>query len=156
MGIEIERKFLVSDDRFKSGAEAKSIIQGFLMNDISRSVRIRIMGNEAFLTIKGTLSGSSRPEFEYPIPVEDAKALLKICPFPVIAKTRYFLKHKELVWEVDEFEGVNEGLIIAEVELPNEEYDLKLPDWVGTEVTHDTRYYNANLVTNPYNTWSEK
>jgi CYTH domain-containing protein len=118
-------------------------------------VRIRIAGDEAFLTIKGPVSGISRAEFEYPIPLEDARHLLKLCEGPIIQKHRFAILHQGHCWEVDEFEGANSGLIVAEIELKNPEETVPHPDWLGKEVTGDPRYYNSNLTNHPYSQWRD-
>ena len=153
MGVEIERKFLVKDESWRKGATGTRYRQGYLSNNKQRSVRVRIGGRKAFLTIKGMSRGASRDEFEYKIPTTDAEALLKLCLRPLIEKVRYRLKIGRLTWEIDDFEGKNRGLVLAEIELPSEDHPLKLPPWAGQEVTHDPRYYNSNLVTHPYTTW---
>ena len=111
------------------------------------------MGERAVLTVKGAAQGAARPEFEYEIPLADAKELLRLCEKPLIEKTRYRVESGGLVWEVDEFHGVNEGLVVAECELEAEDQAIARPDWVGEEVTDDPRYYNANLVARPYRDW---
>jgi len=117
-------------------------------------VRVRVKGDTGYLTIKGATHGAVRSEYEYPIPLEDAHAMLdNLCLRPLIEKARYTLEYQGLVWEIDVFEGDNAGLVIAEVELESEEQDIALPDWAGEEVTGDVRYYNANLVANPYCNW---
>ena len=147
MGIEIERKFLLKHDGWRAQAGAGSaIVQGYLVRDPARTVRVRIAGDHAFLTVKGVASGAARAEFEYPIPIEDAQVLLDtLCLSGVIAKTRYRVPIDDVVWEIDEFHGANAGLILAEVELPHEHHPITLPDWVGDEVTTDPRYTNAVL-----------
>ncbi|MEL6345039.1 MAG: CYTH domain-containing protein [Myxococcota bacterium] len=153
MGKEIERKFLVSADHWREGATGTHFQQGYLTTDPDRTVRVRIAGEKAKLTIKGRSVGATRAEFEYPIPVEDAQQLLAMCTPPNIEKTRYKIQHEGYTWEVDVFEGVNAGLIVAEVELQSEEEQPPIPDWIGAEVTEDRRYYNANLIAQPYSTW---
>ncbi len=154
MGEEIERKFLVVDDRWRERATGVRYRQGFLSTEPERAVRVRVAGSTGTLTIKGLGAGARRAEFEYPIPVEDAERLLDaICKRPLIEKVRYTLKVGAHTWEVDVFEGENDGLRIAEVELENEDEELEIPDWVGEEVTGDPRYFNSSLVANPYETW---
>ncbi len=154
MPVEIERKFLVTGDGYRNNAEVTMIYQGFLSVDMERVVRVRISGDSAKITIKGKSNGITRPEFEYSIPVEDAKVIVnELCIKPIIRKNRYRIEIDELVWEVDEFFDKNKGLVIAEVELPDENYEFKLPDWIGKEVTGDIKYYNANLIENPYENW---
>lgn len=155
MGKEIERKFLVSSD-VKPFAESDTrIIQGYLSSSLERSVRVRIKGKKAFLTIKGigNQSGISRFEWEKEISLKDAKELFKICEPGVIDKTRYIIPVGSHVFEVDEFHGDNEGLILAEIELSSEKEEFNKPFWLGKEVTGDSRYYNLMLIKKPYNTW---
>ncbi len=156
MAQEIERKFLVKGD-FKPFATKKiRIIQGYLSSVPERTVRVRIKGDKGFLTIKGigNKSGASRFEWEKEISVDDAKALLEICEPGIIDKTRYIVPEKSgLKFEVDEFYGDNEGLVLAEIELPSEDYQFEKPEWLGEEVTGDPRYYNSMLMKNPYKNW---
>ena len=154
MGTEIERKFLVRDLAILDGVEGIPYRQGYLSTDLERTVRIRHAGDRAFVTIKGRSRGATRAEFEYPIPVDDAEAMLQLCLPPVIEKIRHRLPHAGLVWEVDVFGGVNDGLVVAEVELPSEATEVALPPWIGDEVTDDPRYFNANLVAHPYRDWA--
>lgn len=156
MGQEIERKFLLNGD-FKSDAfKAIRIIQGYLCSAPERTVRVRIKGDKAFITVKGigNASGVSRFEWEKEICVEDAKALLGICEPGVIDKTRHLIKADGgHVYEVDEFYGDNEGLTVAEIELSSEDEPFEKPSWLGQEVTGDQRYYNSYLAKHPYKTW---
>ena len=155
MAIEIERKFLVINDNWRSLAQGKVYRQGYITTtNKMTTVRVRIIGNDAYLTIKSKTEGISRNEFEYPIPLEDGKIMLDtLCDRPLIEKIRYQLNHDHLIWEIDEFQGENRGLIIAEVELENENQMINLPDWVGKEVSHDPKYYNVNLTQYHYQTW---
>lgn len=154
MGIEIERKFLVTGDEWRSMATGVFYCQGYLCLEKERTVRVRIAGEQAFLTIKGRSSGISRMEYEYPIPLEDARVLLdQLCVQPVIEKKRYRVHYQGFIWEVDEFFGENEGLRVAEIELAAEDQEFAKPSWVGEEVSSDRRYANAGLVKNPYSTW---
>lgn len=153
MGVETERKFLVSGDEWRSRGVPVPYAQGYLARGNRITVRIRIAGESAFLTVKGPVEGISRPEFEYPVPVEDAREMLNLCPDPVIEKTRSRIPHASHVWEVDEFSGKNSGLVIAEVELSSPDEDVVLPSWIGPEVTGDPRYYNSNLAVHPYRDW---
>jgi adenylate cyclase len=151
---EIERKFLVVSDDYKKLASGILLQQGFLSTVKERVVRVRTAGTKALLTIKGISKGAVRTEFEYEIPPEDAKVLLdEICEKPVIKKYRYTIPWGSLKWEVDEFLGENEGLIIAEIELEEENQTFEIPDWVGKEVTDDPKYYNSNLVKFPFSRW---
>lgn len=154
MSVEIERKFLVRDQRWKSLAQGTLLRQGYLSSSRERIVRVRIEGGGAMLTIKGPTVGASRAEWEYPIPLEDAQEFLaNLCERPLIEKYRYRIPFGGLVWEVDEFLGDNAGLVVAEVELENENQAFAKPEWVGEEVTHDSRYFNANLLRHPYSKW---
>ncbi|MGZ9734607.1 CYTH domain-containing protein [Flavobacterium sp. GNP002] len=154
--IEIERKFLVTDDSFKTAAFVQNhIAQGYLSSAPERTVRVRIKGEKGYLTIKGISndSGMSRFEWEKEIPVTEAKELLLLCEKGVIDKTRFEVKQGNHVFEIDEFYGENEGLIVAEIELGSETESFEKPSWLGKEVTNITRYYNAYLSTNPYKNW---
>ncbi len=154
--IEIERKFLVRSEDFKNDAYQQTrILQGFLNTDKERTVRIRLKGDLGFLTVKGvsTDDGTSRFEWEKEISIEDAKALMQLCEKGVIDKIRYEVKFDNHLFEVDEFFGDNEGLIIAEVELNHVSEVFKKPSWIGEEVTGDIKYYNAQLSKQPYKTW---
>ncbi len=154
MAQEIERKYLLNSDQWKSLAEGIHYRQGYLSIDIERTVRVRTIGEKGYLTIKGITVGISRLEFEYEIPIDDANELLEeLCERPIIEKHRYKISYGGLVWEVDEFHGVNEGLVMAEVELESADQVIEMPAWVGEEVSGDPRYFNANLVNNPYSNW---
>lgn len=154
MGIEIERKFKIKNDSWKKEADSGTwISQGYLNTAPERTVRVRIRGESAYLTIKGKNQNLSRKEFEYQIPVDEAKSLLELCESPIIEKTRYLLQQENLTWEIDIFGGVNQGLQVAEVELESEQQSIELPDWIGEEVSNDVRYYNSSLIANPYSTW---
>jgi CYTH domain-containing protein len=151
--IEIERKFLVVNDKYKMGTPQR-ISQGYICSENDRVVRVRIKGDKAYLTIKNATIGFARNEYEYEIPVADAEAMLKnTCQQPIIDKTRYVLEYKGFIWEVDEFHGNNEGLVVAEIELDSREATFDHPDFIGEEVTGDARYYNACLFKNPYKMW---
>lgn len=152
MATEIERKFLVSGDGWQAHA-ATYYCQGYLNRDKRCTVRVRIAGNHGYLTVKGLTTGASRAEFEYDIPLEDAKAMLALCDGPIVEKHRRVIAYAGHNWEVDEFLGDNSGLVVAEIELESEEQEFARPAWVGTEVTHDSRYYNSNLSVHPYKTW---
>lgn len=203
MGIEIERKFLVCGDGWRTASPAPSgvrLTQGYLNRDPARTVRVRVAGDAAFITVKGLTHGATRLEFEYPIAVADAQALLALCDGPLIDKTRYTLtllpgrpaappgqrdgpeqapgdaqgdaqgsasgespgdasgaapsgQVPACVWEVDEFHGDNDGLVVAEIELASEHQPFHRPDWLDAEVTHDARYYNSALAARPYRSW---
>ena len=153
MGLEIERKFLVRNDSWRT-VVGTPFRQGYLNSDLNRVVRVRTMGERAVLTIKGRNVGAVRPEFEYDIPLRDANKMLdNLCERPLIEKTRYLIKFAGYTWEVDEFAGENAGLVVAEIELQAEDEDFEKPDWLGMEVTDDPRYFNSNLVLRPYTTW---
>ncbi|QVL44033.1 MAG: CYTH domain-containing protein [Alcanivorax sp.] len=154
MAVEIERKFRTSGVDFLANQEGERLIQGYLSHDPRATVRLRVQGDNAWLTIKGKTHGASRSEFEYPIPTADAHAMLdEMCPEGVIDKTRYRIKVGEHVWEVDEFHGDNQGLVVAEVELDSEDQPFERPPWLGEEVTGDPRYYNSALSRTPYGQW---
>jgi len=155
MPQEIERKFLVQGDFKQHSESSKRITQGYLSSVPERIVRIRIYGEKAFVTIKGitNVSGISRYEWEKEIAVSEAHELLKLCEPGIIDKTRFLIKAGQNTFEVDEFYGENQGLIIAEIELKSEEEVFEKPDWLGEEVTGDKRYYNSKLAKKPFNTW---
>ena len=153
MGIEIERKFLVRNDHWSGLGTPVHYAQGYLVADGLRTVRVRIAGEDGYLTIKGKTQGMSRLEFEYPIPVNEAFELLNLCPIPVIEKYRTKVLFGGKTWEIDEFEGENKGLVIAEIELKSEDEPFELPSWIGEEVTGDLKYYNSRLATHPFRTW---
>ncbi len=156
MPKEIERKFLVKNDNWRSGDPGVYIRQGYLHIGSGRSVRIRLAGKSAFLTVKGRLKGIIRNEYEYGIPLQDGEEMLTgLCIQPVISKHRYKIWVGALEWVVDEFHGANQGLVMAEVELVHEYQALEIPEWAGKEVTTDSRYYNANLVGNPFKNWGK-
>jgi adenylate cyclase len=155
MPQEIERKFLVKGEFKALAANATRITQGYLSTVPERIVRIRIKGEKGFITIKGisNASGASRYEWEKEIPYADATELLNICEPGVIDKTRYLVNSAKHTFEVDEFYGENQGLVIAELELDSEEETFERPDWLGEEVTGDERYFNANLIKHPFSKW---
>ena len=153
-GTEIERKFLVKGDGWRKGARGTFCRQGYLVARDDLVVRVRLLGEKAFLTIKGRKTGLACPEYEYPLPVADAQDMLaRICLRPFIEKIRYTLDFKGVVWEIDEFAGENKGLVVAEVELEQEHQVIELPDWVGREVSCDPKYLNMNLMKYPYRRW---
>jgi adenylate cyclase len=156
MAQEIERKFLVLDDNFKAvAAKSTRITQGYLSSLPERTVRVRIKGDKGFITIKGigSASGASRYEWEKEITVAEVEELLKICEPGVIDKTRYEVKSGIHTFEVDEFYGENQGLVVAEIELSSEDENFVKPIWIGEEVTGDVKYYNSMLMKNPYIKW---
>ena len=154
MGVEIERKFLLTGIAWKQLASGTSYRQGYLNSTKERTVRVRTIDDKGFLTIKGISVGATRVEYEYEIPVTDAQKLLDdLCEKPIIEKNRYKIAHGGFVWEVDEFFGENEGLVVAEIELESEGQAFEKPEWVGDEVTGDPRYFNSNLISNPFKQW---
>lgn len=154
MPTEIERKFLVTGDTWRSLAVGVRYSQGYITASPRRTVRVRVRGEQAYLTIKGETRGISRAEYEYAIPLQDALEMLQtLCDPPLIEKTRYRIDLEGLVWEVDEFAGENQGLIMAEVELQDADQAIDLPDWIGLEVSDDPRYYNSNLAKHPFRQW---
>lgn len=156
MAKEIERKFLVKGDAWRRLAEGTLYRQGYLNSVKERTVRIRTVGERAFLTIKGITVGSTRVEYEYEIPVADCNAMLDgLAEQPIIEKKRYRIPFGGLVWEIDEFFGENLGLIVAEVELKSEDEVFARPDWLGDEVGHDPRYFNSNLIAHPFTKWAK-
>jgi adenylate cyclase len=157
MATEIERKFLVTSDAWRTRArDPMPMRQGYLPGMDGASVRVRVAGDRAWLNIKGATLAVTRHEFEYPIPIADAQDLLShLCARPLVEKTRYHVDHGGHVWEVDVFEGENSGLVVAEVELDSAEEPFDRPPWVGEEVSHDPRYYNVSLVKHPYRDWPE-
>ena len=155
MGVEIERKFLVSGDAWRTLGEPVLLRQGYLSADPERTVRVRIEGEQGVLTIKSKNEGASRGEWEYPIPLADAEELLdRLCERPLVEKYRRRIVVKGFTWEVDEFLGENAGLVVAEIELPAEDTVFDLPDWIGKEVTGERRYYNSSLIRLPYSKWT--
>ena len=155
MAKEIERKFLVKGDAWRALAKGTTYRQGYLNSAKERTVRIRTADAKAFLTIKGITVGATRFEYEYEIPFDDGKAMLDtLAEKPLIEKKRYKIPVGNVTWEIDEFLGENAGLIVAEVELKSADQTFDKPTWVGDEVTNDPRYFNANLVKNPFTRWS--
>jgi len=154
MGIEIERKFLVKGQAWRSLGTGTLLQQGYLSRQGQATVRVRIAGECAFLTVKSKVQNLTRQEFEYPIPLVDAQAMLPLCYPSIIEKTRYKILLKEMLWEVDEFAGTNQGLVLAEVELTSADQVITLPDWIDKEVSADPRYFNSYLAAHPYSTWS--
>ncbi|MFO7580957.1 CYTH domain-containing protein [Guyparkeria sp.] len=155
MAREIERKFLLADWSWREEVERSDrLVQGYLNEEGGASVRVRHNGRQAFLNIKSRTLGISRDEFEYEIPMADAERMLDhLTCGPVIDKTRHFVRRDGLLWEIDEFHGANDGLVVAEVELEHEDQAFERPDWLGEEVSHDPRYYNVSLVKKPYSQW---
>jgi len=155
MATEIERKFLVQGTSWRQSNSVR-LSQCYLNRDRHRTVRVRIAGDKAFLTVKSVRQGVTRGEFEYEIPVADAEQLLKLSDGPIIEKNRYVVVHDGSKWEIDEFLGDNSGLLLAEIELKSEDEAFSRPPWLGAEVTHDTRYYNSSLAGCPYGKWRDQ
>jgi CYTH domain-containing protein len=155
MAVEIERKYLTSSEEWRGRDEGLDYRQGYLSTTKERTVRVRTIGDQGYLTIKGLTIGATRAEYEYEIPVADAHEMLdELCLRPLVEKRRYRIPHGGLIWELDEFLGENVGLILAEVELESEDQQFELPPWIGEDVTGDPRYFNANLVEHPYSAWN--
>lgn len=157
MAIEIEKKFLLHIFPESLLSIGKNICQGYMVNKKDKVVRIRICGDNAFITVKGVTYRASRTEYEYPIPKQDAQEMLSLfCEAPLIEKVRFQVNYNGFEWVIDQFTGLNQGLIVAEIELDAIDQPFEKPDWVGKEVTHDPRYFNSNLVKAPYSTWNRK
>ena len=154
MAKEIERKFLIKGEAWRALAEGTMYRQGYLNSAKERTVRVRTVGDKAFLTIKGITVGATTAEYEYEIPFADCNALLDdLAEKPLIEKKRYKIRQGEFIWEIDEFFGDNQGLIVAEIELTSEDQQFGKPDWIGEEVTGDPRYFNSNLIKRPFTRW---
>ena len=155
MAVEIERKFLVHKEKWKKVNKPKGdyFRQGYILNELKCTIRIRITEQFAFITLKGNNEGITRKEFEYKIPIDDGVEMLKCFASSEIEKTRYRIEFQGKLWEIDEFSGENEGLIMAEIELNDEKEEFLLPEWVHSEVSDDPRYYNSNLSVFPYKKW---
>lgn len=155
MPTEIERKFLVDDKKWEALAKPKGnrYKQGYILSEEKRTVRIRVTEDAAYITFKGASTGITRSEYEYAIPVNEGNEILDNFATSAIKKTRFIIKYAGHVWEVDVFDGDNNGLIVAEIELQSEEEEFEKPDWVGQEVSHDARYTNASLSVHPYKNW---
>jgi CYTH domain-containing protein len=163
MAKEIERKFVVRNDDWRDGSEGLFCRQGYLAtsgasaSSSGATIRVRVIGEQGFLTIKGKQQGITRSEYEYPIPLEDANAMLdEFCPWPLVEKVRYEREYDGLTWEIDEFLGENDGLIVAEIEMEHADQAVSLPDWLGQEVSEDPRYRNASLAKQPYSQWGRR
>lgn len=153
MALEIERRYLIKNTGWHGLAPGVTYRQGYMSVDPARTVRVRVVGEEAWLTIKSQISHAVRYEFEYTIPKADAETMMDtMCPM-VVEKQRHRIEHGGFIWEVDEFFGENAGLVLAEIELPSEDTPFELPDWIGDEVTQDSRYTNAYLSTYPFTRW---
>jgi len=155
VGAEIERKYLVDTAAWTPRDDGELFVQGYLSSHKERVVRVRREGERGVITIKGATRSVTRAEFEYPVPAADADAMLKLCEQPLIEKHRHKEQHGAHLWEIDVFHGVNEGLVVAEVELTSEDEQVDAPAWAIREVSDDPRYYNANLVAHPFSTWTK-
>lgn len=157
MGVEIERKFLVDIKKWQQVAKptATHLKQGYIINDKYKTIRVRIAGKQGYLTIKGSTSGISRKEYEYPIPIKDAMELLDDFAASWVEKNRYCINFAGKKWEVDEFLGDNEGLVMAEIELKHEESEFEVPAWITKEVSDDNRYFNSSLAVKPFSKWGK-
>jgi len=155
MGMEIERKFMVINDHWRTVAGAAiDVIQGYFTTNQQCSIRVRLSGDKANLNIKSATLGITRSEYDYPIPATDAQEMLDhLCAKPLIEKKRHHVRHGRHLWEVDVFSGANAGLVVAEIELAHIDEQFTRPDWVGAEVSDDPRYYNVCLVQHPYSNW---
>ncbi len=158
MAQEIERKFVVNHNKWKKIKKPIGNLyrQGYLLTDPTKTIRVRQTTEKAFLTIKGLSIGATRPEYEYEIPLNDAKELLENFSISELSKIRYEILHENKIWEVDEFLGDNTGLIVAEIELESEDEKFSIPSWIDVEVTGDDKYYNSNLTIEPYKNWGGK
>ncbi len=157
MAIEIEKKFLLKYLPSSLLTNGTLIRQGYMVNKKEMVVRVRLAGDKAFLTVKGTTCNAARKEYEYPVPQQDAKEMLQLfCKAPLVEKTRYQIEFKGFEWVIDQFSGDNQGLVVAEIELESIDQEFEKPDWIGKEVTHDPGYFNSNLIENPYSTWHIK
>lgn len=158
MKFEIERKYLLNQDKWANYEKPKGEFyrQGYILKDPAKTVRVRLTDSNAYITIKGSVEGISRLEYEYEIPQADAKDLLDHFCSSELSKTRYKIPYEGKVWEVDEFYGENEGLVLAEIELESEDESYRLPDWISMDVTGDIRYYNSRLTEHPFKSWKEE
>lgn len=155
MAKEIERKFLVNDS-WRPKEEGQRIAQGYLCTEPAHTVRVRVKGKRGYLTVKGRSEGIQRQEFEYEIPLADAEDMLQLCDGPLVEKVRYREKCGAFFWEIDVFSGANDGLCVAEIELPDEQAEFLRPSWLGREVSGDVRYYNSQLIKYPYSEWKKE
>jgi CYTH domain-containing protein len=156
MGVEIERKFLLKTDDWRALGIPVHYAQGYLIADGERTVRIRVAGENGYLTIKGRSHGFSRLEYEYPVPKKEALEMLQLSITPVIEKYRTKVLYEGKIWEIDEFKGDNEGLVMAEIELKSEDEPFSIPPWIAEQVTGDIRYFNSHLAVYPFKNWSSK
>jgi CYTH domain-containing protein len=154
MATEIERKYLVEGSDWRRLGTGSEFRQGYLSTVKERTVRVRVVGDSGFLAVKGITMDATRTEFEYEIPAAEARLMLSdLCEQPIIEKVRYIIDWEGLTWEIDEFSGVNAGLVVAEVELGHVDQQIPIPPWIGEEVTDDPRYFNSNLIARPFSTW---
>ncbi len=154
MAIETEKKFLLAHIPSPLMTNGVPICQGYLKKSKNGVVRVRVFGSKGFLTVKGPTTNGARKEFEYPVPMADARQMMALfCKGATIDKTRFHIKHEGFEWEVDVFAGTNKGLVVAEIELEHIDQKFQKPDWIGREVTHDPRYFNSNLIEHPFCTW---
>lgn len=154
MPVEIERKFLVANANWKLKINKETPIkQGYLSSNLKRTVRVRVKGDKGYLTIKGKTINTTRAEYEYEIPLSDALEMMDLCENPLIEKTRYEVLANGDLWEIDVFEGDNKGLIVAEIELESEDQEITLPLWIAKEVSHERKYFNSELINNPFKSW---
>ena len=153
MALEIERKFLVTSDNYRLNSKSVEIKQAYLSIDKAMAIRVRIENIQASINIKSKKTERTNYEFEYVIPLDEARSLIGMSSYGVIEKTRFLAEYKDKIWEVDEFHGNNQGLIVAEIELDTEDESFDFPDWIGEEVTTDFRYLNSNLAKSPFKSW---
>jgi CYTH domain-containing protein len=153
VSTEIERKFLVKGEEWRKYSDPVTYSQGYIIADAERTVRVRVAGEQGFVTIKGKVEGISRKEFEYLIPKKDAMELFSLCINHLVEKKRSKINWEGKLWEIDDFSGNNQGLILAEIELSSEDETFSIPPWIGEEVTGDPRYYNSYLSLHPYSEW---
>lgn len=154
MGVEIERKFLPKNDDWRKVAPKGIHMAQWYLNEVGSTIRVRIADDKAYLTIKSKTKGISRKEFEYEIPVDDAKDMMDLAQTPIVEKFRYKIPFEGHIWEVDEFQGANAGLVVAEVEMKSEDEEVIIPEWIGEDVSGDKRYRNTNLAKNPFSNWN--
>jgi len=156
LAVEIERKFLILENKLPILESGTAIEQGYIPTENGTTVRVRVAGDNGFLCIKSQAYNFSRHEYEFAIPLADAREMLnKVCHAQTIEKLRYLVRHQDLIWEIDSYQGANKGLIVAEVELQSEDQPIQLPEWIDIEVTDDPRYSNYSLALNPYINWQE-
>ena len=155
MPLEIERKFLVETKDYRESKSFSIIKQAYLLASDAMAIRVRIDGIQASLAVKSKVSDRTNKEYEYNIPIDEARSMMNLANLPIVHKTRYLFNYKGYTWEIDEFHGVNDGLVVAEVELESEDQQFKKPNFIGEEVTGQVKYYNMMLIKNPYTTWGK-